>query len=68
MIEVTLNGRSTQVTSMPVRALLERKGIDPERPGIAVALNDRLLRRGAWEETMLSDQDRVEVITALQGG
>ncbi|MGW0803018.1 sulfur carrier protein ThiS [Nonomuraea sp. NPDC002799] len=36
--------------------------------GVAVAVNDEVVTRGTWETTALSDSDRVEVLTAVQGG
>ncbi|WP_062351354.1 sulfur carrier protein ThiS [Herbidospora yilanensis] len=36
--------------------------------GIAVAVNDEVVSRGAWDATVLTDGDRVEVLTAVQGG
>jgi sulfur carrier protein len=36
--------------------------------GIAVAVNDNVVPRGAWSTTRLVDRDRVEVLTAVQGG
>ncbi|MDA0637771.1 sulfur carrier protein ThiS [Nonomuraea sp. CA-218870] len=36
--------------------------------GVAVAVNDEVVTRGAWETTALRDSDRVEVLTAVQGG
>ncbi|PZG38989.1 thiamine biosynthesis protein ThiS [Spongiactinospora gelatinilytica] len=36
--------------------------------GVAVALNEEVITRGAWESTALSERDRVEVLTAVQGG
>ncbi|GAB2818857.1 sulfur carrier protein ThiS [Actinocorallia aurea] len=36
--------------------------------GIAVALNDEVVRRAQWPATTLNDGDRVEIITAVQGG
>ncbi|MEV4219671.1 sulfur carrier protein ThiS [Nonomuraea sp. NPDC049725] len=36
--------------------------------GVAVAVNDEVVARGAWETTALRDSDRVEVLTAVQGG
>jgi sulfur carrier protein len=38
------------------------------RPGVAAALNDEVVRRSAWEATTLRDDDRIEVLTAVQGG
>ena len=36
--------------------------------GVAAALNDEVVRRSAWEATPLRDSDRLEVLTAVQGG
>ena len=36
--------------------------------GVAVAVNDEVVPRGEWERTPLRDDDRVEVLTAVQGG
>jgi len=36
--------------------------------GIAVALNGTVVSRGAWARTVVSDDDRVEILTAVQGG
>jgi len=36
--------------------------------GIAVAVNGQVVRRSAWDSTPLADGDRVEVLTAVQGG
>jgi sulfur carrier protein len=36
--------------------------------GVAVALNDEVVRRGEWASTALGENDRVEVLTAVQGG
>lgn len=36
--------------------------------GIAVAVNDEVVRRPAWAATPLGAGDRVDVLTAVQGG
>jgi sulfur carrier protein len=36
--------------------------------GVAVAVNDEVVPRRAWSATALADGDRVEVLTAVQGG
>ncbi len=42
--------------------------IDAPEKGVAVALNDRVVRRAEHETTALHDDDRIEVIRAVQGG
>ncbi|MET8225797.1 sulfur carrier protein ThiS [Streptomyces sp. NPDC004082] len=36
--------------------------------GVAAALNETVVPRGQWAGTALADGDRVEVLTAVQGG
>jgi sulfur carrier protein len=43
--------------------------IDPDdATGVAVALNESVIRRQDWEDVTLSEEDTVEVIQAQQGG
>ena len=40
-----------------------------ERPaGVAVALNDQVVPRTDWPATTVREADRIEVLTAVQGG
>ncbi|THA74059.1 sulfur carrier protein ThiS [Streptomyces sp. A0642] len=36
--------------------------------GVAAALNETVVPRGQWAAATLTDGDRVEVLTAVQGG
>ncbi|WP_329194590.1 MULTISPECIES: sulfur carrier protein ThiS [unclassified Streptomyces] len=36
--------------------------------GVAAALNETVVPRGQWPHTVVGDGDRVEVLTAVQGG
>jgi sulfur carrier protein len=36
--------------------------------GVAVAVNDQVVTKGAWSQVTLADGDRVEILTAVQGG
>ncbi|MCW2524985.1 MAG: thiamine biosynthesis protein ThiS [Frankiales bacterium] len=36
--------------------------------GIAVALNSEVVPRSTWSSTPLAEGDRVDVVTAVQGG
>ncbi|MFE3603314.1 sulfur carrier protein ThiS [Streptomyces sp. NPDC059096] len=38
------------------------------RSGVAAAVNETVVPRTRWSGTALSDGDRVEVLTAVQGG
>lgn len=36
--------------------------------GVAAAVNDRVVPRSTWASIVLRDDDRVEIVTAVQGG
>jgi sulfur carrier protein len=48
--------------------LLAALDVDPERRGIAVAVDGEVVPRGAWASTTVADEARVEVVHAVQGG
>jgi sulfur carrier protein len=66
---VLVNGRRHPlVVQGNVVQLLSQLGIDPDAPGIAVAINDEVVRRTDWETRWLVPGDQVEVVRAVQGG
>lgn len=42
--------------------------LTPAPSGVAAALNETVVPRGQWSSTSLAEGDRVEVLTAVQGG
>ena len=51
-----------------ISELLAGLNIDPEAPGIAVAVDSEIAARGAWTRHEVRDGARVEIVTATQGG
>jgi sulfur carrier protein len=45
---------------------LRLNGKEPR--GIAVALNDMIIPKSKWNETVLTENDNVEIVHAVQGG
>ncbi|MFE1169533.1 sulfur carrier protein ThiS [Nocardiopsis sp. NPDC058789] len=70
-MELIINGqaRDSEATTVDgvVRDLTDA-GDGAVPGGIAVAVNDEVVRRTAWTDTELSAGDRVDVLTAVQGG
>jgi sulfur carrier protein len=64
---VTVNGAPRLVTGGATVADLVGE-LTPHRRGVAVALNGEVVPRAAWDAATLRDGDRVEVLTAAQGG
>lgn len=63
-----VNGAWTESSAGTVVELLASLGIDPNRRGIAVAVNENVVLRSQWAATVLHDGDRVEILRATQGG
>ena len=64
---ITVNGEARGLPHpATVGALVEALGRDGR--GMAVALNEEVVTRGRWDETVLRAGDRVEVLGAAQGG
>lgn len=72
-IPITVNGDDRTVPEeYPLTELLRDLEIDPENEdetaGVAVALNESVVRRQDWDDVRLAEEDTVEVIQAQPGG
>ncbi|MFB6552817.1 MULTISPECIES: sulfur carrier protein ThiS [unclassified Streptomyces] len=66
-MNISVNGEPRQVA--PGTALDALVGTLTAAPsGVAAALNETVVPRARWSATALADGDRVEVLTAVQGG
>ena len=66
-MRVYVNGESREVQGNPSLADLITQ-LDLPAPRIAVELNREVVRRGAWGETMLHEEDRIEIVHFVGGG
>ena len=69
-IDIVVNGDESRVENGSTLAdLLESLNIDVENTrGIAVAVNEEIIRRTDWNKRELNAGDLVELVTARQGG
>ena len=64
---ITVNGKQIQLTSeMSVADYLEQNNYQIIR--IAVEMNEEILQKYSYSETMLKDGDCLEVVTFVGGG
>ncbi|MFD4483139.1 MULTISPECIES: sulfur carrier protein ThiS [unclassified Streptomyces] len=64
---VSVNGEARDVAAgTTLEALVATLTTAPS--GVAAALNETVVPRTRWSDTPLNDGDRVEVLTAVQGG
>jgi sulfur carrier protein len=66
-VQITLNGQAEHATDGTSLIELVRRVSDRET-GIAVAVNGEVVPRSSWPATTLGEGDRVDVVTAVQGG
>lgn len=66
-MKIKVNNQGIDIADkMTVAELAALRGL-PDR-GVAVAVNDRIVRRDGWSTCVLNDGDDVTVITAAYGG
>lgn len=66
-ITLEINGESREISWVSnVQELLDLLGITENR--VAVELNRKIVRRGDWQNTSISDRDRVEIVQFVGGG
>ena len=67
-IEITLNGKPFQSADQSIADLVGALGLPGDGRGVAVALDGEVLTRSTWESIRLEPGQRVEIVTATQGG
>jgi sulfur carrier protein len=66
---IELNGNAVELPAgSRVDDVVSHAGADPERRGVAVAVDGEVVPRSEWEQTTLREGQRVEVVGAIQGG
>ena len=68
MTVVTVNGEPTEVAAGATVADVVLELDAAPRRGIAVAVGGEVVPRREWEQRVLGDGERVEVVQAIQGG
>ncbi|XTZ15996.1 sulfur carrier protein ThiS [Micromonospora echinospora] len=66
-MELTVNGVGRSLPDAATVADLVRE-VTADQRGVAVAVNGEVVPRTGWPATVLCDGDRVEVLSAAQGG
>lgn len=66
-MRVTVNGSGRTIDAgSTVERLVD--AVTEARRGVAVAVNGEVVPRSSWPAAQLTEGDRVEVLTAAQGG
>ena len=66
---IELNGDRIELRAgASVAELVERTGAGGNRRGVAVAVDGEVVPRSAWDDTVVSDGQKIEIVGAIQGG
>ena len=66
-MKVTINGEIKELESeVTLSRLLELFSLPSQR--VAVELNREVIRRQAWDSTVVRDDDRIEIVHFVGGG
>lgn len=66
-VRVHVNGADRELSAGTTVADLADE-VTASADQVAVAVNGDVVRRQQWAETSLAEGDRVEIVTAIQGG
>ena len=66
-MNISVNGERREVAPGTALDIVVRS-LTRAPSGVAAALNETVVPRAEWSVTALRDGDRVEVLTAVQGG
>jgi sulfur carrier protein len=65
---ITLNGEPRERAGATIVELLADLGVETRARGVAVAVNGEIVPRTEWTHHRVDDGDRVEALSAMQGG
>ncbi len=67
-MKVFLNEHALEVhTSVSLANMLENQKV-LDTSGIAVAINNQVISKSSWADTILNENDKIIIITATAGG
>ncbi|MEQ8823785.1 MAG: sulfur carrier protein ThiS [Filomicrobium sp.] len=66
MLEITLNGDPAKTTAETLEQLIVELGLSDQR--VATAINDEFVAATKRAEQRLSQGDKIEIVSARQGG
>jgi sulfur carrier protein len=65
---IYLNGEPRERKGATIVELLSDLGVEPAARGVAVAVDGEVVPRAEWPERRVNDGERVEALSAMQGG
>ncbi|MEU2925372.1 sulfur carrier protein ThiS [Streptomyces sp. NPDC007251] len=66
-MSISVNGERREIAPGTALEAVVRS-LAPSPSGVAAAVNETVVPRARWAATALAEGDRIEVLTAVQGG
>ena len=68
-MNIKINGKITEIAeSLNVTDFIALHLNGKEPRGIAIAVNDIIIPKSKWSETVIAENDNIEIVHAVQGG
>ena len=65
---IFVNGEPRERAGATIAELLVDLGVEARARGVAVAVDGEVVPRAEWDERRVTEGERVEALSALQGG
>jgi len=65
---IFVNGEPRERTGATIAELLADLGVEDRARGVAVAVDGEVVPRAEWNERRVNEGERVEALSAMQGG
>jgi sulfur carrier protein len=65
---IFVNGEPRERAGATVAELLADLGVETSARGVAVAVDGEVIPRAEWDERRVNEGERVEALSAMQGG
>jgi sulfur carrier protein len=65
---IFLNGEPRERTGATIAELLSDLGVEEQARGVAVAVDGEVVPRAEWSRRTVNEGERVEALSAMQGG
>jgi sulfur carrier protein len=65
---IFVNGEPREHAGATVADLLADLGVETSARGVAVAVDGEVIPRAEWDERRVNEGERVEALSAMQGG
>lgn len=68
-MKIKINGEESLIDDeLNITGFIKKRLNGKEPGGIAVAVNSSIVPKSKWDETVINENDEIEIVTAVQGG